>query len=256
MNEQKKIEKIVENIHIVREKISLALEKSGRKNEKVLLIVVTKNQPKEQIAELISRCPGLHIGENRVSEAKEKKAFFDAFSAKKLDYHLHFIGRLQTNKVKDFLKISNVIHSLDRYSVIDEIEKQLAVTQQKNNANPHKIRGFLQLNVSGEESKAGFSLEQVDEFLPRLALINNIDFVGLMTMAPFHDEIRARECFRLLKEAKTLIATKCPDFFSPSTISSERHFSELSMGMSGDYLIAIEEGATCVRVGSAIFDFS
>lgn len=251
MNEKEKIERVLKNIATVKENIELAAKRSKQK-QKVRLIVVTKNQPKELVAELIRRSSGLVIAENRTAEASMKKTFLDATLGDASDYELHFIGRLQTNKIKDFLAVSHVVHSLDRWSLISQLEKK--ISERKNLPQGYKVQGFLQLNVSGEEAKAGFSLDEATEILPSLADFKHIDFVGLMTMAPFtDDEEKLRDCFSSLQQARGHLR---------KTASSLKknggclRLDFLSMGMSNDYIIAVEEGATHVRVGGAIFDFS
>ena len=249
MNYQTKIQKILKNIQNVCQKIEMALQRSGRDKNSVSLIVVTKNQPKELIAELIIQSPGVIIAENRVLEAKTKNFYFDTFLAPQNDYHMHFIGRLQRNKVKDFLKVFNVIHSLDRWSLIEEIEKTAPLYGKK-------IKGFLQFNVSGEATKAGFYLDEMESLLPRLISIKNIDFVGLMTMAPINDEKRVRKSFYLLRKAREDFLSIYNSMQQKENLNFGNNFQidSLSMGMSGDYIVAVEEGATHVRVGRAIFD--
>lgn len=250
MNEKDKIERVLKNIATVKKNIELAAKRSKQK-QKVHLIVVTKNQPKELVAELIKRSSGLVIAENRTAEANIKKTFFDATLSGADDYALHFIGRLQTNKIKDFLAVSHVVHSLDRWSLISQLEKKLS---EKKNLAQGRVQGFLQLNVSGEEAKAGFSLDEATEILPSLADFKHIDFVGLMTMAPFtEDEKKLRHCFSSLRQARDHLK-KTASALKKNGKCLQLDF--LSMGMSNDYIIAVEEGATHVRVGSAIFDFS
>ena len=255
MNEKDKVKRVLKNIEIVKENIKSASKRSGQKKE-VHLIIVTKNQPKELVAELIKKSPGLVIAENRTAEANLKKTFFDAADLKTDDYTLHFIGRLQTNKIKDFLAVSNIIHSLDRWSLISQLEKKLSFEKERKNLpEEYKVQGFLQLNVSGEEVKAGFTLDEAIEILPRLADFRHMDFIGLMTMAPFTNDMDVvRDCFSSLRQARDRLVKEVSSLEKKSCNCLSLDF--LSMGMTNDYIVAVEEGATHVRVGSAIFDFS
>jgi len=146
----------------------------------------------------------------------------------------HFIGSLQTRKVKSIIDHVDYIHSLDRLSLAKEINKRAV----------KKIKCFVQVNVSQEESKHGIAVEDTIDFIKSLEVLPNIEIVGLMTMAPFTDEEELlRNCFRNLKKLQTEVQ---------KLALSNAPCHELSMGMSNDYSIAIEEGATMIRIGTAL----
>lgn len=186
----------------------------------VKLIVVTKNIPVKSIQSVYDLgCRD--FGENRVQEALPK------IEEMEKDIHWHFIGTLQKNKVKKVIRRFDLIHSVDSFELAQEISKLGIDT---------KI--LLQVNTSGEESKQGFSPGEIEKKLPLIQKLPFVQVQGLMTMAPLTENIaEIRACFRSLRELR------------------DRHgLQELSMGMSHDYMMAIEEGATMVRIGSAIFE--
>ena len=169
-----------------------------------------------------------HFGENRLEGFKEKK------EALPKDAVLHFIGSLQSRKVKDVINDVDYFHALDRMSLAKEINK-LA---------DHTISCFLQVNVSGESSKHGISLDEVNAFIEEIKQFENIKIVGLMTMAPYTDDnAYIQSLFRKLRTKRDEIK-KLNLEYAPC--------EELSMGMSNDYPIAIEEGATFVRIGTKL----
>jgi len=169
-----------------------------------------------------------HLGENRPEGLAVKR------EAIKDDVLWHFIGTLQTRKVKDVINGIDFLHSLDRWSLAKEIQKR---------AN-HQVNCFVQVNVSHEESKSGLAPEETLEFIKSLEAFDKIRVVGLMTMAPnTTDENLLRDVFRKLKALQTQIAAENLAH-APCT--------ECSMGMSNDYLIAVQEGATFVRIGTAL----
>ena len=154
--------------------------------------------------------------------------------------HWHFIGRLQKNKVNDVITSADYIHSLDSLELIERVEKSCI-------AKDRKIKGFLQIHLGGEESKGGIEPQNLLDFCFDLSKIdlNNLSIVGLMTIPPpCYNAEENRHYFRLLRELKERVAEKRFPFWRGN---------ELSMGMSGDFSVAIEEGATFVRVGRAIF---
>lgn len=214
----------------VQERINAACLRSGRNSDDVQLIVVTKYVGVQETKAVFDH--GItHIGENRWQNAKDKW--------EQLHDHgtWHFIGHLQTNKVKDIIGKFTYIHSLDRISLADELEKKaaaLGITQQC----------FIQLNVSGEDSKYGLAPEQLFDFVRHIRNLPHLHIVGLMTMAPLEAEPEAtRPVFRELRRLRDeLNEAGIIDYEVP----------HLSMGMSGDFEVAIEEGATWIRVGSAI----
>lgn len=215
------------NLQIITEKIAKACEKVGRDPEEVTIIAVTKYVTIERAQEAL-KAGIIHLGENRDQELLKK---YEVLGNQPI---WHFIGTLQTRKVKKIIDKVDYIHSLDRLSLAEEIHKR---------AN-RKIPCFVQVNVSGEESKHGLPPEEVLPFIQQLAMYSNIEIVGLMTMAPYiKDEQILRNCFRSLKQLQDDIQNlKLP--YAPCT--------ELSMGMSNDYEIAVEEGATFVRIGTSL----
>lgn len=219
--------KVVENLQNIKEIVAEACQRSNRNPEEVRIIAVTKYVSIERAREAIE-AGVLDIGENREEGINEK---WDVLGDKPT---WHFIGTLQSRKVKNIIDKVDYIHSLDRLSLAKEINKR---------AN-RKIKCFVQVNVSGEESKHGLAFDEVKEFILALKDFPNIEIVGLMTMAPFiEDEGILRQCFQRLKKLQIEVQQMQLDY-APCT--------ELSMGMSNDYSIAIEEGATMVRIGTAL----
>lgn len=209
------------------EKINEVCQKCGRDIESINVIGVTKYVSTETANRAIEA--GVkHLGENRAEGLLDKcDAIIEGVS-------WHFIGTLQSRKVKDIIDKVEYIHSLDRKSLAKEIEKRATT----------KIKCFVQVNASGEESKQGLSVEEVIPFIKSIENYPNIEVVGLMTMAPLTDDQSViRNTFskvRLLQ--KDVQALQLP--FAPC--------SELSMGMSNDFEIAIEEGATYIRIGTSL----
>jgi len=216
----------------VERRIRAACERSGRDRSDIEIVAVTKYVSLERTVETI-RSGFRHIGENRWQDAKPKwEALRD-----EPDVIWHYIGHLQTNKVKDVLGRFHMIHSLDRWSLAEEIQKKaerLGIT----------VPCFVQLNVSGEESKYGLEPSELIPFLEKLRDLSAVDVIGFMTMAPFEeDPERTRPVFRSLRELR--------DEVNRTQVYGKviRH---LSMGMSNDFEIAIEEGATYIRLGSVL----
>ena len=226
---------IKENIESIKYKITLAEEKSGRKAGSVKLMAVSKFHPVEEILEALE-AGQLLFGENRVQEAEKK--FVPLFNQHE-NISLHLIGQLQSNKVKTAVQIADCIQSVDRYGILEEIEKQCTKID--------KVIKILFEIHTGEDSKSGFTVEE--ELLKSLSaceegVFPHIKPVGFMTMAPFtSDERLIRNSFSTLRE----LAVKMKDRYKALELK------ELSMGMSGDFEIAIEEGSTLVRVGTSIF---
>ena len=224
-------------VELVREKIRLACDRAGRDPETVLLLGVSKTKPYSALQEAYSY--GIHdFGENKVQEIREKYEMMREDSLMKDCLpHFHMIGTLQKNKVKYLPGKVVLIHSVDSLPLSLEIEKEYAKKE-----TTAKI--LLEVNVAKEESKSGFSLEELEAVVTELAKLPHILVCGLMTVAPFtEDAEKNRPVFRSLREALLSLQKKFPAL--PLT--------ELSMGMSGDYEVAVEEGATIVRVGSFIF---
>ena len=206
-------------------RIHQSCDKVSRDIQEVCPIVVTKNRTNEEIQEVYS-LGFRHFAENRVEKLLERQ---EAFPQKDIVWHL--IGPLQKRKVKQIVNRIQYFHAIDRLSIMEEIEKRL----------DSPLKCFLEVNVSGEESKHGFSVEEVFEAFEVAKQYANIDIIGLMTMAPFDaSEEEIRQYFYELKEIT-------------ENIDSEKPL-QLSMGMSQDYLIAIEEGAHFIRIGTAWFE--
>ena len=226
------MENIRENIESIRKRIADAAKRAGRDADEIKLIAVTKTVDVDKVEEAIA-AGALDAGENKPQELARK---YEVLGDK---IRWHQIGSLQTNKVKYIIDKVCMIHSLDREGLAEEIDKRA-------NKIGRVIDCLVQVNISGEESKHGMSREEVEPFVRLVAeKYPNIKIKGLMTMAPFdaeRDEIR--KVFRDLKELS--------DEINNMNIGNVE-MNELSMGMTNDFEIAVEEGATMVRVGTAIF---
>lgn len=222
---------IRERIEQVRQNICEAAKKSGRKPEDITLVAVTKTVEVPTILTALD-CGITAVGENRVQELCRKQQEID----REVSWHL--IGHLQTNKIKQVLPHTELIHSVDSLHLMDALEKE-AIRQNLN------VKFLLQVNVSGEESKFGISPNQVMEFVEKAENKRNIQLCGLMTVPPpVQKPEENKPYFEKLKNLAVDIEGKNYDNISMDI---------LSMGMSGDYTAAIEEGATLVRVGTSIF---
>lgn len=219
-----------ERIQHVEARIEAACARSGRKRSDIQLIAVTKYVDLSVTEQVVDA--GLsHIGENRWQDVKPK---WEAIGDRAI---WHFIGHLQTNKVKDVVGRFPYIHSLDRLSLAEEIEKKASALGQQVNC-------FLQLNVSGEETKYGMAPGELFTLAEKISRMPHIQVVGLMTMAPLESEGEAtRPVFKRLRELRDELNKR-------SILPNE--VRELSMGMSGDFEVAIEEGATWIRLGSIL----
>lgn len=221
-----------ENLAIVEENVRKACEKAGRKREEVTLIAVSKTKPVEMLEEIYDA--GIRsFGENKVQELTDKIEKLPA------DIKWHMIGHLQRNKVK-YLVGNNIelIHSVDSYRLAEEINIQ---AKKKNVTVPI----LVEVNIAEEESKFGISAEDAIQLVSQIAELENVQIKGLMTIAPYvADAEENRLYFRKIKQLSVDITNKNID-----NVSMEI----LSMGMTGDYMVAIEEGATMVRVGTGIF---
>ncbi len=218
---------VADNLAEINQQIETACEKSKRNSDEITLIAVTKYVTIERNQALLDA--GIeHFGENRNEGFLEK---YDNFGEQA---KWHFIGTLQTRKVKDIIDKVDMIHSLDRLSLAKEINKRAAST----------VDCFIQVNVSGEASKHGLRIEEVPPFIEQIAQYEKVRVVGLMTMAPHvEDKPFIRSVFRRLAALRDDIKAK-------SFANAPCEF--LSMGMSNDFEIAIEEGATHVRIGSKL----
>ena len=220
-----------DNIRIVRETIGEAALRAGRKPSDVRLMAVTKTVDDDRIMEAI-HCGVDIIGENYVQEARRK---IDKMG-KGVEWHL--IGYLQSNKAKYAVRLFDMIHSVDRMSLARELDRRARAVDR-----PMKI--LIEVNLSGEATKSGVRKEDIPPLLRELSMLDYLSIQGLMTMAPWFDNPEdARPCFRMLRELRDEIArAKFPRV----------EMRELSMGMTGDYEVAVEEGATIVRIGRKIF---
>jgi len=220
------VNKITENLAKIQQEINKAKQKSLY-NQEVQIVAVTKSVSNERTVEAFE-ADIIHLGENRPEGLMQK---VEVLGQKPI---WHYIGTLQTRKVKQVLPFVDYIHSLDRLSLAEEINKRAE----------NVIKCFVQVNVAKEDSKHGLAMEEVIAFIEQLKVYPNIQVVGLMTMAPFtEDENVLRHTFKQLKQLQLEIQHK-NEAHAPCT--------ELSMGMSNDYTIAIEEGATFVRIGTAL----
>lgn len=224
---------IIRNLDQINQRILSACEKAGRNPNEVRLLLATKTVSAERIKIALNAGHTL-IAENKVQELKEK---FEAL--KEIPHINHFIGHLQTNKIKDLLKYNvSCIQSLDRIDLAEKLHQRLQ-TENKT------IEVLIQVNTSNEESKFGINPDNVIELVKQVAELETLKIKGLMTIGLFSAETeKVRSCFQLLKNIQQqIIALKIPNV----------EMKELSMGMSGDLETAIEEGATIIRVGTAIF---
>lgn len=214
---------IHENIAELRGRIAGACQRSDRDPSAVRIIAVTKNFSQQAIRDAIS-CGLTDFGENRVQEATAKlELLADCRSA----FKLHFIGHLQSNKVGDALEIADIIHSVDT----------LRLARLINERAIKKVPVFIQLNIAGEGTKFGFGGDELDSAISSICSLPNLEPLGLMTIAPRADDAQELR----------------PLFAGLRKLNQSYNFRELSMGMSDDFDVAVEEGATMVRIGRAIF---
>lgn len=224
--------KLAENLNRTQNQILQTAERAGRSPETITLVAVTKKRSVDEIKTLVSLGVN-HIGENKVQELVQKyEEIGDAVT-------WHMIGHLQRNKVKYIVDKVTYIHSLDSLELAREIERRAGKINRK-------IKCLLEVNISGEESKYGLAPHEVKSLLTELEAFQYVEIVGLMTMAPYTENPEEiRFVFHGLRELAQEI--KALNF-------SNIKMDHLSMGMSNDYPIAIEEGATMVRIGSRLFE--
>ncbi|AGC68569.1 alanine racemase domain-containing protein [Thermoclostridium stercorarium subsp. stercorarium DSM 8532] len=223
--------RIRNNLNNVRERIRKAAERCGRNPDDIMLLAVSKTVGIEAIETAIKE-KVLNFGENRVQELVQK---YDILKGR---CNWHLIGRLQTNKVKYIIDKVVLIHSLDRLELADEIQKRAQACNRVVNT-------LIQVNVSGEETKAGISPDEVLNFVKKVSAYPNIKVKGLMTIAPYTDNPEnVRWVFRRLKDIFV-------DIRRENINNIDMQY--LSMGMSHDFEVAIEEGANIVRIGTSIF---
>lgn len=230
MTERLSVDIFDENYSRIKEKIKSSAEKSGRKEEDIILLAATKTVDVDVINHAIKS--GVeYIGENRVQELLLKNEFY-------LPVHKHFIGHLQTNKVKDIIDKVELIESVDSVRLAKEISKQ---AQKRDKA----MDILLEVNIGKEESKSGFKAEEIEEAVAEIADIKGIKIKGLMAIPPIcEEESKLRQYFYEMRKLFVDIGAKKIDNSSMDI---------LSMGMSEDFAVAIEEGANLVRIGTALF---
>lgn len=220
-----------ENLTKVEENIQKACDKAGRKRSEVTLIAVSKTKPVEMLQEIYNE--GIReFGENKVQEMCEKMELMPQ------DIKWNMIGHLQTNKVKYIIGKTSLIHSVDSLKLAEEIQKQ---------AVKHDVTAdiLVEVNIANEESKFGISKDETIRMVRDIAKLDHLKIKGLMTIAPFVENPEDnRLYFREIKQLSVDINNQNIDNVSMDV---------LSMGMTGDYMVAIEEGATMVRVGTGIF---
>lgn len=217
-----------ENADLVRQQVETARNKANRQDQ-VNVIAVTKYVDVATTEALVKT--GIqHIGENRVDKFIEKYQ-----ALKEYDLTWHLIGSLQRRKVKDVINLVDYFHALDSVKLAQEIQKRAE----------HPIKCFLQVNISGEESKHGFAPDELDDVLAEIAQLDKIEIVGLMTMAPFEaSQEELQDIFSKTHQIQKQLEKKQ---------LKNMPFSELSMGMSRDFEVAIANGATYVRIGTSFF---
>lgn len=219
------------NLEQVQDRIARAAQRAGRRPEDIILIAVTKNVPVEMIQEAVAW--GIRdLGENRVQELLQKQPHIEG------PVNWHLIGHLQRNKVKHIWDRVELVHSLDSLALARELEKRAG-------AAGKAVRVLVEVNVAGESSKFGLPVEAVPAFMKELTGFTGLRVQGLMTVAPLVDDPEeVRPVFRRLKElAQEIDSLRLPRI----------EMRYLSMGMSNDFEVAIEEGANMVRIGTAIF---
>ena len=219
---------LVENADLVRQQVETARNKANRRDQ-VNVIAVTKYVD-VATTEAMVKTGIQHIGENRVDKFLEKYQ-----ALKEYDLTWHLIGSLQRRKVKDVINFVDYFHALDSVKLAQEIQKRAE----------HPIKCFLQVNISGEESKHGFAPDELDDVLAEIAQLDKIEIVGLMTMAPFEaSQEELQDIFSKTHQLQKQLEKKQ---------LKNMPFSELSMGMSRDFEVAIANGATYVRIGTSFF---
>jgi pyridoxal phosphate enzyme, YggS family len=222
---------IADNINTIKQRIVSAAVKCGRDPDSIKLLAVTKTIPTEYIIKAIDAGIAM-LGENYVQEAKNKIAAIGSRA------RWHMIGHLQTNKAKYVVTLFDYVHSVDRLELAQELDKRAGLINRKINI-------LIEVNVSGEESKNGIPADDAPALFKQIAGLENLAVRGLMTMAPYsNDPENARPYFSALRNLR--------DNISRQQISGIQ-MEELSMGMTDDFEVAIEEGATIVRIGRAIF---
>ncbi|HEY4643773.1 MAG TPA: YggS family pyridoxal phosphate-dependent enzyme [Bacteroidota bacterium] len=226
------METISDNIRAVRQRIDDACRRAGRNPNEVTLIAVTKAFDSTRITEAV-REGVCDIGENFVQELLGKRE-------QVLDGNIrwHFIGHVQTNKVKSLVEVVHLIHSVDSYRVAEEVEKRASKVGRT-------VDVLLEVKTTGEATKYGVPPEEAKALVKKIAPFEHVRIRGLMTIGPFSpDPEESRPCFRKLRELSENIAAQSIE---------NVEMTHLSMGMTNDFEVAVEEGATLVRLGTALF---
>jgi pyridoxal phosphate enzyme (YggS family) len=220
---------IAESLERVREQIAQAAAKAGRAPDEVELVAITKTHTAEKVHEAIQAGQNL-FGESRVQEARTKIPELPSA------IRWHFVGHLQKNKIRHALPLFEMIHSVDSLALAQEVNR----IAEEEGMHP---RVLLEINVAGEGSKFGFSPDKLPEQMEELLVLRRLSVLGLMTIPPLSEEPEAsRKYFVQLRELRDRLQTEF-----------RVDLAQLSMGMTQDYAVAVEEGATLVRVGTAIF---
>ena len=223
---------IQENIRHIMKRIQTACKKAGRDSKEVQLLLATKTVEPERILQAFS-CGCTLIGENKIQELRDK---YEALSV--VPHTAHFIGHLQSNKIKEVVQYAQCIQSIDNLDTAQKLEQRLA--QEGRNLDV-----LVQVNTSAEKSKFGCVPEDADLLVKAIAALPHITIRGFMTIGLFSgEEEKVRACFRRLKQVQKRVAA-----MGLPNVSTDI----LSMGMSGDLEIAIEEGSTMLRIGTAVF---
>ncbi len=223
---------ICQNIESVKERVAKACKEAGRDPEEVRLVAVSKTKPLDDIKAAFD-CGQLHFGENRAKELQDK---MDTYENEEIQWHM--VGNLQTNKIKYMVERVNWIHSIEKTKYLKEIEKRASRINRT-------INTLVQINISGEDQKSGCTPDDIKKLLDYARPLEHANVRGLMGMASFTDDMDVvRDQFKMLKE-----------LFDKHAEKNEGgvQLQELSMGMTNDMEIAIQEGSTMVRVGRAIF---
>jgi PLP dependent protein len=225
--------RIAENLSQVRDRIDAAAARSGRRGQDVLLVAVTKYVGPAEIRAVVAA--GCHeLGESRPQQLWQR-----AEELADLPIRWHFIGHLQRNKIRRTLTLAAMVHSVDSPRLAEALEQTAAELSLR-------VPVLLEVNTSGETAKGGFTPDEIERGLPKLAEYGHLEIRGLMCMAALEGGLDvARRNFADLRNLRDRLRANCP---------ANVALDELSMGMSGDYEVAIEEGATIVRVGSALFE--
>jgi pyridoxal phosphate enzyme (YggS family) len=220
-----------ERLRAVEERIRAACDRAGRRREEVTLVAVTKTVSVD-VAALLPHLGQVHLGESRPQELWRKAAALPSL-------HWHLVGHLQRNKIERTLPLVQLLHSVDSMRLLQALESEAARTQRT-------IDALLEVNASGEASKHGFAPADVSTLAVQIAGLNWVRIRGLMTMAAYEEQpARTRPTFAALRSLRDRLR---------SELGTKNRLDALSMGMTNDFEIAIEEGATLVRIGTALFE--